>query len=93
VESEEAKELAYRYLANKPWWSDEKYAIVHVERMSQTWVVVYNSRMYAQTGEARHGLAGNGPILVNEDGRIFGAATARPIEDYVTEFESNSTQG
>ena len=88
VKPEEAQERAHRWLAAKPWWSDDEYAIVLAERISTTWVVYWNSRIYAETGEASHALAGNGPILISADGRIFQAGTARPTEDYVADFES-----
>lgn len=88
VNPEEARELAHRWLATRPWWSDDAYSIVRVERISTTWVVGWNSQIYAETGESSHALAGNGPILISDDGRIVQAGTARPTEDYVADFES-----
>ena len=55
--------------------------------LSHRRAVTYNSRIYAETGENIHGLAGNGPVLISDSGRIHQAGTGRPTEEYVAEFE------
>ena len=54
MDQEEAKDGAHRWLAAKPWWSDDEYAIVLAGRASTTWVSCWNSRIYAETRVGRH---------------------------------------
>ena len=42
--------------------------VVRIEDVRDAWRVFYNSRAYAETGETRHRLAGNWPLLVPKDG-------------------------
>lgn len=63
------------------------YEITTVERVRSTWCVHYNNRSFILTGDIGFALAGNGPILVSDDGRVGQAGTAMPVEHYVAEFE------
>lgn len=78
---------AQKRAANRPV---EEYEVVitEVRRISRTWCVFYNSRRFVETGEPSAALAGNGPIMVNDDGEARTAGSARSAEDYVVEFES-----
>lgn len=52
------------------------------------WIFFYQSKRYLTTGEMRHRLAGNGPILIEKDTgavRRFGSACAP--EEYIEEYE------
>ena len=66
----------------------DEYVITGVERVSQTWVVHYQSRRHLESGEIRHARAGNGPIRVTGDYTTTVADTALPTEHFVAEFES-----
>jgi hypothetical protein len=51
------------------------------------WVFFYNSKLYVETGDISHALAGNAPIVVTSiDGRIHVTGTARPLEHYLAVF-------
>jgi len=53
------------------------------------WVVFYGSRRYRETGDIRFSVVGNAPFFVRqEDGATFRAGTARPVEDYIADFEA-----
>lgn len=57
------------------------------------WVFFYQSTEFLRTRESGKQLAGNSPILidrVNGELRLFG--TARPIGDYLKEYESRLPQ-
>jgi Immunity protein 35 len=59
------------------------------KEFSWGWVVFYQSRKYLETNEVRHASAGNAPYLVNKHtGEIATTGTARPIGEYVREYES-----
>ena len=68
--------------------SGVEYVVTSVERISRTWCVHYNNRRYVETGEIRYALAGNGPILVSDDGTIHVAGTGLPTEHFVAELEA-----
>jgi hypothetical protein len=68
--------------------SDTEFVITHVTRISRTWCVFYNNRRYIETGEISHALAGNGPVLVSDEGVVDVAGTAFPTAHYVAEFEA-----
>lgn len=78
---------AVRRDANLPT-SDTEYIITQVTRISRTWCVFNDNRRYFETGEISHALAGNGPVLVSDQGTVDVAGTALPIEHYVAEFEA-----
>ena len=45
------------------------------------WVFIYNTRAFLESGELRHCLAGNGPLLVDKrSGALHQAGTAYPVE-------------
>ena len=53
------------------------------------WVYFYNSREFAATGDFKHSLVGNAPIIFcRADGKLYSTGTAQPIEHYVEEFRS-----
>jgi hypothetical protein len=44
------------------------------------WVFFYDSKRHIETGDIRHTLAGNAPIVVTKtDGRIYSKTTLRPF--------------
>jgi hypothetical protein len=58
------------------------------------WAFFYESRLYLETGEFMHRLAGNAPLIVNRlTGEVVPTGTARPIEYYLAEYEASLHQG
>jgi hypothetical protein len=54
------------------------------------WVFFWNSRQFVETGDIRHALLGNAPLIVDkDDGTLHVTGTGRPTEEYVREFEEN----
>jgi hypothetical protein len=63
VESQdEAIQIAIGHLRNPSW----DPAVVKVEDAGDAWRVFYNSRLYVETGEVSHALAGNLPLLIEK---------------------------
>jgi hypothetical protein len=56
---------------------------------SYGWVFRYNSSRYLETGDLlRHGIAGNGPVVVLANtGEIIALGTALPVAEEIAEFE------
>jgi Immunity protein 35 len=53
------------------------------------WVFFYDSRRHQETGDSRYLVAGNAPFFVRRsDGAVFVSGTARPVEDYIGDFEA-----
>lgn len=58
-----------------------------------TLAYTYQTSAFLATGDYTHALAGNGPILVSKlSGAVEVAGTALGVEDYVREFEANSSR-
>ena len=58
------------------------------QEYSWGWVVHYQSKKYLETNEIRHAFAGNAPYIVNKySGEVYITGTARPVEEYVREYE------
>ena len=52
------------------------------------WVFFYDSAKHHETGDFRDALAGNAPYIVNRDtGELLCTGTARPIEQYISDYE------
>lgn len=58
----EARLLAQQYLDN----ADADFLVTLVQDAGPFWKVAYNSRLFVETGEAQHALAGNHPLLVDK---------------------------
>jgi len=51
------------------------------------WVFFYDAKRHLETGDFRHALAGNAPIVIMKaDGRIHETGTAFPLEHYLKEY-------
>lgn len=85
VDAEEAQRLAEAELAT----GDQRHGptVTSVRRISRTWVVFWNSRLFVETGDEMQMLGGNAPLMVSDDGRVGVAGTAQPTGFYVAEFE------
>jgi len=56
------------------------------------WVVFYGSHLHRETGRAEYAVAGNAPFIVNRrTGEIVVLGTARPIENYLLEYEAKTS--
>lgn len=51
-----------------------------VSEFPQGWVFYYNTTDFIQSGNASDALAGNGPVLIGRDGKVFDLPSGMPIE-------------
>lgn len=52
------------------------------------WVFFYQNKKYLETNNIDDALAGNAPYIVNRHtGEIIETGTAKPIEEYISEYE------
>jgi hypothetical protein len=59
----------------------EALVVTAVHEYPTCWVVTYNTEKYADRGEIRHALAGNGPMIVNRSsGSIRMGVASQPFE-------------
>lgn len=77
---------------------DEPFVIVdeHTIEKPFGWVFFYNSKKFLETGESRHRLAGNGPVIVNKltgTADLFGSSKPplEIIENYEREWAKQNT--
>ena len=75
---DEATQVAIEHLRNPSW----EPAVVSVEDTGDAWRVFYNSRIYVETGEFSHALAGNLPLLIDKStGAVTNDLTYLPGSD------------
>ncbi len=55
------------------------------------WVFVFQSRQYAESRDPADGVAGNAPFLITRTNELHVLGTARPLEDYLREFERSGS--
>lgn len=51
------------------------------------WILFYSSRQFVETGDINFALGGNGPVVVEHDGRVHLLTSAVPPEESVAAFE------
>lgn len=52
------------------------------------WVFFFTSRLWHETKDFRHALAGNAPFIVERSsGRVVSTGTAHPLDDYLERYE------
>ncbi|HZH31862.1 MAG TPA: YrhB domain-containing protein [Pyrinomonadaceae bacterium] len=92
IDHQEAREIVNREI-NKPngAWPDMPEMIIldeYTVEKDYGWVFYWTSRPWRETGDFKHALAGNGPIIVSRsDGSLYHCGTAPPIEDRIREQE------
>jgi hypothetical protein len=59
---EDATRIALSHLVNPEW----EPAVTRVEDAGSAWRVFYNSRVFVETRESSHALAGNLPLLIDK---------------------------
>lgn len=80
---EEAREIAQNFIARVyQSKSGSQLVITDLQGFPNCWVVTYNTREYAETGDLRHSLAGNGPLIINRlTGFVRQGTAARPVDE------------
>jgi hypothetical protein len=53
------------------------------------WVFFYDSRRFLENDDENFMIAGNAPLIVEKDGTLHWLGTAKPVEEYLTAFESH----
>ncbi|MBX3255764.1 MAG: hypothetical protein KF862_16640 [Chitinophagaceae bacterium] len=57
------------------------------------WVFFYQSEAFLESGNILDALGGNSPLIVNKyNGSISATGTARPIEEYISEYRAKHTK-
>jgi hypothetical protein len=83
--------IADRLAAMPPASPDDGWVILdeHTIERRWGWVFFHDSRRHQETGDSRFAVAGNAPYIVRRaDGAVFVTGTARPVEEYIAEFEA-----
>lgn len=87
---EDARKIACKYLSSLEPGIGEPLELVDSETIEKSfgWVFFYNSKDYIKTGDFKYMLAGNAPFIVDRNnGDVHVIGTAKPIEDYIVDFE------
>jgi hypothetical protein len=53
------------------------------------WIFFYQSSAFLESGDHRHALAGNAPIIIDRiDGEVRVTGTAKPLSEYLAKYEA-----
>lgn len=83
IDKKRARDIAEEFLVNNVQ-PRLRFEIVLVEGIEfpHCWVFGFNSRSFAETGDFRESLAGNGPLIINKGtGHVRQGVSAKPVED------------
>lgn len=84
ISYDEAISKATTYINN----ADIPVVITWHGRFSEGWFFCFESKEYLETGLISCRLAGNSPFIIDKDsGEIFTLGTARPLENYLQDYE------
>lgn len=86
-----ASQIALEHLAKLEKEIGEPLGLADSETLEKKfgWVFFYNSKEYIETRNFRSMLAGNAPFIVDRtSGEVHVTGTAKPIEDYITDYEN-----
>src|SRR5260370_34135035 len=84
---QEAEEIARRYLA-PPRFGPLDVVIIPSATVEKEygWIFHYQRRDYVG-GKYKHGLIGNGPLLVEKSGNIVRFPSSSPVEKYIRRYD------
>lgn len=93
ISRSDARRIAEGQLAGLFAGSPVDVAIMdeHTREEDFGWVFFYESKTYLQTGDFRHRLVGNGPLIVDRAGRVHQAGTAKPIGHYIRDLRQKGS--
>ena len=86
----EARALVLSYMRNREAEAGCDLVLLDGKTMEKSfgWVFFYDSKEHAESGDCRHALAGNAPLVVTRaDGAIHETGTALPLQKYLERFE------
>jgi hypothetical protein len=61
---------------------------VHTIEFDEGWMFFYNSAAFVRTGERKHTLFGNAPIIVSKSGRLTVTGTSHNGRDFVEAYRA-----
>ncbi|MCC8283292.1 YrhB family protein [Escherichia fergusonii] len=81
---QEALKRAINYLAN----TEFPVVITMHGRFAEGWYFCFEAREFLETGDEAARLAGNAPFIIDKDsGEIHSLGTAKPLEEYLQDYE------
>jgi immunity protein 35 of polymorphic toxin system len=84
MDVEEARIVAEEILSRTFAEEDFDVVINGEYEYDSAWVFSYDTRIYVETGDFSHALAGNGPLIIPKDrSEPWFATTARPLDEQV----------
>jgi len=86
ISLEEARAVAVGYVRNVSSEVGTECVLVDsaTQDTSSAFVFYYNTKAFLDTGNSRHALAGNGPLIVTKaDGQLHACGSAERIEHYL----------
>lgn len=90
INKDVAKQIAEDYFRTLYSVPDDELVVLdeHTMERSYGWIFFSNSKRYVETGDYRYLLAGNGPVVVEQDGRVCMLPAALPTEEAIQKYEA-----
>lgn len=91
ITESQARIIATQYLEILESDIGDLLTIIDKETIEKSfgWIFFYNSKKYLESGELSYMLAGNAPFIVSRvSGDIQEMGTAKPIDEYISEYEA-----
>ncbi|HEY7386899.1 MAG TPA: YrhB domain-containing protein [Bryobacteraceae bacterium] len=88
----EARRLAEEHLSTTPARPPTPVVVLdeHTIETDFGWVFFWTSKQYAETGDFRYALAGNGPLIVDRrDGSVHETSAAEPLEEIIERYRAS----
>ncbi len=90
ITREDAYQIALKYLSELEQKFGEKLGLTKSEILEKSfgWVFFYNSKEYLETDDFSSMLGGNAPFIINKNnGKVIVTGTAKPVEEYIADYE------
>jgi hypothetical protein len=97
ITATEALQIATQYLERSAkegskWGATYELTITKTLERPFGWVFCYDSKAYLETGDMRHAIAGNAPIIVDrKDGSVHVTGTGRLLAEYLDNYEKTGS--
>ena len=89
-----AIEIACRYINDR--FADAGRLVVVSESIIEKeygWVMFYNTEAYLNTGDVRHALSGNGPLIVEKmSGAVVPLGAAEGVDAAIERYEAEASR-
>jgi hypothetical protein len=89
IDKQAAHQIAQDYVQQMAKASQHDFVLFEdkTQELDFGWVFFYSTRQHVETGDPRHAVPGNAPIIVDrQDGSLHPTGTAKGTQYYIDEY-------